>query len=638
MKILRLSSPVVVLRGVLGVLIVLASLYLLLGQKPWEIKDLSKIQNFGIRFSWWAAAINLVPLIVLLVTANRWAVPLNLSAVPPLRIPRGCVYGILGAMLAFAVLGGLRLGSSLWDDEEYAVRRAILGTYKVRDDGTIRFRQIPWSHTFWYYTKPTNHVFQSILARLSLSTWRAVVRPKGLQINERAVRFPSYVGGILAVGTVGLLVGRAGFPREGVVASWLLALHPWFLRLAPEARGYGLVFFLIPLACLTALRVAETGWWLWWLGLAGTEFALLYTWPPALMVLLVLNACLVLRVLADQRLHASRWVLLSRWLVSGTIAAMAFFQLFLPCLPQFRDYIKIDHPFVALGYWLKNVGSLLFTGSPWSKTGSLFPPYPETFPQAAEHPVFFGIAAGLTLALVAFGAVRLGQKGKGGKMLVAVFLVPGPVVFVLAALKHTYLYEWYVAFMLPGLAALAGMGLIGAMAWARKPWIPWVTAAAALVVFWGISSQARRHLLSGPAQPIRESVLLTRPNLDPADPRNLSIITVSSLVSPEVYDPLVRRVTSLESYRALMEEADRRGVPLYVNNGFPLELGYKYPAVSALLADSNVFEPVAHLYAIEAMLDRSVVRYRPGSAAKANWNAYRAATPAEKPASVRLYH
>jgi hypothetical protein len=634
----RIIAPVPLLRAGLALLITFAILFLLLGRKPWQIEELDKIQDYGAYFSWWAAAVNLLPLTVLFLTINRWAVPLELSVVAPLHIPRNCVFAILGAMLVFAVLGGSRLGTSLWDDEEYAVRRAILGTYKVKDDGTVRFRQVPWSHTFWYYTKPTNHVFQSVLARLSLSSWRAIVRPKGLQINEPAVRFPSYLGGILAVGTVGLLLGRAGFPREGVVASWLLALHPWFLRLAPEARGYGLVFLFILLACLMALRAAETGGWRWWLGLAASEFALLYTWPPALMVLLVLNACLVLRILAENRLHAVRGVLLNRWLVSGTVAAMAFFQLFLPCLPQFRNYIKLDHPFTALAYWLKNVGSLLFTGCSWSKTGSLFPPYPETWPQAAEHPVFFGTAAGLAVVLILFGAVRLWRKGNGGRTLVAVFLVPGPVMFVLAAVKHTYLYEWYLAFMLPGLAALAGMGLIGAFAWTRKPWIPWATAAAALAIFIGITSQARRHLLRGPAQPLRESVLLTRPSLDPTDPRNLSIITVSSLVSPDVYDPLVRRVTSLESYQALMEEADRRGVPLYANNGFPLALRFKHPAVHALLSDPEIFEPVAHLYAVEEMLDRSVVRYRPGSVVKANWNAYRAAAPVEKPASVPLYY
>jgi hypothetical protein len=627
-----------VCRLILGALLIAGVVFLILAKKPWSIQTLDKPQDYAAYFSWWAAALNLLPLAVLLVTAKRWLAPLNLTPTAPATLPKSCLFVILGAMLAFAVLGGQRLTTSLWDDEEYALRRAILGTYRVKDDGSVRLKELPWSHTFWYYTKPTNHVFQSILARLSLSTWRAVARPQGLQINEAAVRFPSYISGILAVGAVGLLMARAGFPREGAVGAWILALHPWFLRLAPEARGYGMVFLFIPLACLMALRAVETGRWRWWLGLAATEFALLYTWPPALMTLLVLNACLVLRVLAEGRLRTERSVILSRWFVASLAAALVFFQLFLPCVPQFRDYIKTGQPFVGIAYWLKNVGSLMFTGCHWSKTGSLFPPYPETWPQAAAHPVFFAIAAVLAVLLIAFGAVRLWKQGNGGRMVVAVFLLPGPIVFAVAALQHTFLFEWYLAFMLPGLAALAGMGLLGVVAWSRSAWAPWATAVGALGVFVLITTQSRQFLLNGPAQPLRESVLLTRPSLDPRDDRNLAIITVSSVATPDVYDPHVRRAASLESYQKLMEEADKRGVPLYANNGYPLALRFKYPEVSAMLADPNLFEPVAHLYAVEEMLDRSIHRYRPGSVSQANWDAYRKAPTPEKPDSVPLYY
>jgi hypothetical protein len=633
-------SPIPITRILLGIAIITCLIVLLAAKKPWTFQEVDKIHDFAIYWSWWAAAVNLLPLSVLFVTASRWMSPL--PAIPEIRrtvMPRGAGWAIAAAMLVFAILAGMRLTTSLWDDEEYAVRRAILGTYRVKDNGSVKLKELPWSHTFWYYTKPTNHIFQSVLARLSHSTWRAIAKPRGLQLNEAAVRFPSYLCGILAVGTVGLLLARAGFAWEGAVAAWILALHPWFLRLAPEARGYGMVFFFIPLACLMAVRILESGHWRWWLGLAAAEFALLYTWPPALMILLVLNACLILRVLTEDRLRAARGVFIGRWLVSGTVAAVVFFQLFLPCVPQFREYIKHGNEFSALGYWLKNVGSLMFTGSHWSKTGSLFPPYPETWPHAASNPALYGVAVGLAIILLAFGAWRLWRKGTFGRALVAVFLLPGPIMFGSAALKNTFLYEWYVAFMLPGLAALAGMGILGLVApWKSYRWPSWTVAGAALVVFFIITTHSRQFLLNRQAQPMRESVLLTRPSLDPGDERNLSIITVSSLASPEIYDPLVRRAASLESYRKLMEEADERGVPLFANNGFPLALRAKHPEVSAMLDDPNLFEPVAHLYAIEEMLDRRIARYKPGSVGKADWDAYRKAPAAEMPASVPFYY
>lgn len=622
-------------RGLLAVVFFVIVLFLFVAPKPWTVGEMEKIQDFAAVYLWWAAVGNLVALAGLFGTAPRWMHPLpEFQGVPRSGLPKGFKRVVLGAMVVFAILGGMRLSTSLWDDEEYALRRAILGSYRVKGD-TVRLREIPWSHTFWYYTKPTNHVFQSVLSRLSLTAWRGLARPKGLQFGEAAVRLPSYCAGILAVGALALLLAEAGFAWEGALAAWLMALHPWFLRLAPEARGYGLVFLLIPVSCLLAMRAINDGRWRWWAGLAASEFALLLTWPPALMTLLVINVCLVLRMLTNDGIRPARNVLLGRWLVASVAAGMAFFQLFLPCVPQFRKYMIGGNNFVALDFWLRNVGSLFLTGTHWSKTGSLTPKYPELYPLAAAHPVLFWVVVGLAAGLLILGVVRLCRSGMRGWFLAAVFLVAGPVMVVMASLQQTYLYEWYVAFMLPGLIGLVAVGVFQL---ARGPGTRWVLAVLTGAVFLGISGPGRAYLLTHPAQPLRESVLLTRPSLDPLDPRNQKILTAASVALPEVYDPLVRKALTLEAYQKLMEEADRRKIPLYVNNGFPLALKVKYPEISALLGDPHLFETVAEMPAIEEMLDRVVVRYRPGTVEQADWDSYRRAVAPKVPDSVILYY
>ncbi len=60
-----------------------------------------------------------------------------------------------------------------------------------------------------------------------------------------------------------------------------------------------------------------------------------------------------------------------------------------------------------------------------------------------------------------------------------------------------------------------------------------------------------------------------------------------------------------------MEESDKRGVPLYVNNGFPTALKFDFPGIFAMLQDPAVFEPVAYLTGTDVMVDRVVHRYRP---------------------------
>ena len=147
----------------------------------------------------------------------------------------------------------------------------------------------------------TNHIFQSILSRVSHSAWRTIARPTGLQLSEAAARLPSYVSGILLVGVVALLAARFGLAWEGALASWLIAIHPWHLRFTTEARGYGLVALLIPVSCLLAVHALNRGQWRWWIALAMANFALPYTWPPTLFTVLILNVCIAVSLFTEER-------------------------------------------------------------------------------------------------------------------------------------------------------------------------------------------------------------------------------------------------------------------------------------------------------------------------------------------------
>jgi hypothetical protein len=72
-----------------------------------------------------------------------------------------------------------------------------------------------------------------------------------------------------------------------------------------------------------------------------------------------------------------------------------------------------------------------------------------------------------------------------------------------------------------------------------------------------------------------------------------------------------------------MKEAEERGIPLYVNNGFPTALKIDFPGVFAMLEDAAVFEPVGYFTGIDVMLDRTVVRYRPNGLNRADLECYK---------------
>ena len=615
----RNLAPASITQIFIAMLIAGIGIALLLASKPWQIGAPERISDFVRIYSWWAGLINILPLAVLLLTARKWARPLRQYSAPRVQRsnPSGFRATVLGAMLVCAVFGAMRLGFSLWDDEEYSVRRAILGTFRTHDDGTVKLKELPWSSTLWYYTKPTNHIFQSILSRLSLSTWRAMARPKGLQLNEIAMRIPSYAAGILSVGAIALLMARVGFPWAGALGAWLLAIHPWHLRLAPEARGYGVVFLLIPVICLLAINALERGSWRWWSGLALAEFVLIYTWPPSVILVFILNVCVGTQILLSQPLRDVRGVFAGRWLASGTFAAAISFQLLLPCVPQFLEYSKSLGTSGPQAYWLKNVGFYMFIGSLWSKSGRVPSPYLEFYPDALAHPTLTGAAIVLVLAFLVTGIVTMLCRRSPARWLVAVFLIPGLLLYAVALLKDQFLEDWYLCFMLPGLTALVAVGILRITTplaqWTPLRFGPGIVSIAILAGYALFSWKPRMLLLARPVQSYRESVLLTRPNLDPNSPENRAILTATTLVTPAVYDPLVRKAKTLEDYAALIKEAEERGVPLYVNNGFPAALKDSAPEVDVLLGDESVFERIGHFYGTEERRDREVYRYRPGS-------------------------
>ena len=617
--------------GIAGILWILTGcmvVALLVAPKPWDNPTLVDVKDYVRVYSWWAGALNLVPLVLLALTARWWTRPLPapIRVQPTPKLPRGWVLCVGGAMAACALVGYPRLGQSLWEDEEYSVRRCIVGGHRVDDDGQVRPKYFPWRNTLWNYSSTTNHVLQSVLARLSHSAWRWFAQPGGLRLSEAAVRLPSYLAGILIILLLALLMARFDFPWEGAFAAWLIALHPWHLRFTTEARGYGLVALFILLGCLFAVTALNTGKWRWWIALAAIDFALLYTWPPTLFTVLILNLCILIRFFTEDRLASVRNVLFFRWLATLTVAGMIFLQMFLPCVPGLFRYLHSVRDFDGHLFWLKNVGTLFLTGSLWTRSGQTVTPYMEYLPIAEANPITFSIAIVIAFLLFAMGVVRLCVAEPRGRWLVAVLILPGLLTYAYAVLQKKMLMEWYVGFMLQGVAAAVAAGALWVFSRQTFRAVRWAGPSFALLIlvaFGVLSNPAREFLLMNGAARYRESVLATRPTLDPNAPENHNIITAATTQPPYVYDPRVRRAETIDEYVALMKEADERGVPLYVNNGFPTALKIDFPGVFAMLEDGAVFERVGYFSGIDVMLDRTVVKYRPDGLRAADVDRYR---------------
>lgn len=585
--------------------------------KPWDV-DLTAFPKAPVELCvrtglWWGGAANAVLWILLGLTAPLWMRTLDRpTPAAPAPLPREFGWTVLAAMAAFAIVGAFRLPLSLWDDEEYCARKIVVGTWREKADGKLDLKPVSWENTLWYYQMPANHGMQSILSRLSNETWRRIVRPQGVAFSETALRLPALVASVLAIGALALLLARAGYPWAGALAAWLLAVHPWFLRLGTEARGYPFLFLFLPVLVLAAFRAVRTGTWPAFLLLAAAEFFLLHTWPGAVFIVLLLNLCVAVLIF---RQPAIRNVLAGRWLVSGSLAAGAVFAITAPWLPQLARYLSSPLHLNFGMLWLKNYGALLLSGRQWSESGLAESPYLELYPRALAQPALIGFVVTVALILMAVGLVRLLRGGALSVVTAAMLGLPAPALYAVTKWRDGQLHEWYLAFLLPGLLAFAAVGaLVLAEKFGRRGRVGF--ALALVVGYTAFTWNERVFLIQKSAQPFRESVLATRPNLNPNSPENRGILTASWLLTPEIYDPRVHKVKSAGDLILLMKQADEQGIPLFVNNGYDLHNhDHQFPGLANLVRDPRLFEPAVVLHGLEPVFDRSLHRYRPNSRA-----------------------
>jgi len=601
------------------------AIFLLSADKPWNVELQPgrplRIHQFVVIYEWWAAAVNLALLVLLGVSARWWLRPARQSLSPWLpeqRTPRWFWPLVIAAMVLTAFWGIQRIPQSLWDDEDSSLHRAVLGQYRRDKSGGLKLKETTWETALWNYWKPANHQLQTVLSKACLQAWRTITRPVGLQFSEPAVRFPCLVAGVLSVASLALLLKRLGFARAGVIAAFLLSIHPWHVRYAIELRGYIFTLLFGPLMIYCLIQAIDSGRWRWWTAFAASELALLYAYPGCLYMVVIANLCAAGALLLRHPTAGERSCYSSRLLVASTVAGMVYLQLMLPCIPQLTNYFKTERALGELGLrWHKNMGAHLLAGIPWNNSDIPSAGYQELQWAAEAHPNVFLFLRAAAIALLVLGAVRLGLSRPAGWIALAVLLLPGPLIYFISRAKNHYLYEWYLFFALSGFVGFAAMGvdwLAAAASRFSRVAAPFI-AGLAVVTFFVFTQPQRRWLLTHSLQPMRESVLLTRPVLDPYDSRQESIVTLSVTGVPWSYDPNIVVISSVDQLVRNLKEADTNGKTLYVNFANAWTAAASVPKLYAMIEDDYLFEKVAKIQGFDPTLTTFVRRYKPGTIA-----------------------
>ncbi len=627
-------------RGQKIALVLLAALFVgllvFLGEatKPWDGKIAARIaegRNLRVRDyivigSWWAALAN-AGLCFLLLLTSRWWVCLDDPS------PAGSVWlDVSGQqkrvwwMVATAAMGLCLLLSwprmflSLWGDEDYSLRQVILGDYRVAADGGVTLKRLTLAENLWTYKGPNNHFLFTVPARFCNDLWARFFREGGAEFNEFALRIPALLAGLLSLPALGLLMARMGFARAGLIAMLFMALHPWHMKYASEARGYSMVLLFAALACFCLLEAWRTARWRWWLGFAFSNFGAMYAYPAALYLAVSLGLAAAVGIFVSRASARTTWTQVVRLAVAGLLSAMLYLQLVLPTLPQMLLWLKRDRARgVVDAAWLQDFWGWLSAGMAWNPWGEGNPLAHSVGGLAPTSPVFFWFLAVGVPALAVLGLLRMLASGRAGALIALAFLLAPALAVAQAVKTGNLLYVWYLIYALPAFVAWVALGIDGAgAALARQhPRLGQYASVAAFVIFLALylpATQTQRSTLRQyPVEPQRDSVLLTRPTLDPHDPVQKTVLTGTVTFGAEMYDPLARAVLTMPELEGLMSEADRAGCPLFMNFGSEGFARATAPEVVNTIEHSGRFDLVRRLHGLDVQNTRVVYRYAPVS-------------------------
>ncbi len=521
----------------------------------------------------------------------------------------------LAAMVLLAQHAVPRLGHGLWHDEGKGVRNFVVGRYQMKKDGSIAYRPVTWAEAAWDFRFP-NHIFHGLLAKASHTLWPPAEKWGGTSyVNERALRLPSLIGGLGGLAAAAWMLAVAGFRRAALIAPWLLAAHPWYLRYAAEARGYSLLFLLGPVCVGIALLAVRRGSWGWWVALGGCQFLLVWTVLNSLYLALVINAAVGVWLLARRR-EASTPVLARRWAVSVAVSALCCLPAFLPVLPQFALYVedtggdvgKYDKDMV------RDMASAYTAGMRYQEWGGGGGGHLRR--NAAGT-----VAAALSALAAAAGAVALWRRGLSGRLLAGVLLLPAPLFFLHCTISKPHIFYWYSIFGLPLFWGVAAIGCARAGEWMRGRWGgAFLAAVPAALVLLGLAvggAEKRRFLREHPIEAERESVLAARGSfVDPQSPAFREVTMLGFCREPVFYDVSSVRATDREAFLAELRRADSEGKPLFVNYG-PYKSYQHFADIMEVVDDPAVFELVAEFEGVDEGSDRTVKRYLTGGAGRA---------------------
>ena len=226
--------------------------------------------------------------------------------------------------------------------------RWLFLSYPMRYDESytvVTFASRPWRNLISDYSLPNNHIFHTVLVKLSMSLFGSA---------PWAVRMPAFISGILCV-PAGYVLARQLYGRQpAVLSAGLIAMLPMLIETSTNARGYSqytlFSLFLFSLGVYLVKHANLAGWLLFTLiGILGFYTAPFMLYPFGAVCVWILASALM--GTADQA-YGSFGRLLKYLITSGVLVIVGTVILYSPVVLIGTGLQSlIGNPFVEKMSW-----------------------------------------------------------------------------------------------------------------------------------------------------------------------------------------------------------------------------------------------------------------------------------------------
>lgn len=611
------GRPGLALIGSLGALWIAAIVYLCEAESPWGKvvqKRLSKGQSLQfneivICSLWWAVLACTIVLLLLLLT-HRWWLPKAGKPLPTFdnvstknARPFWWKLAVIASMGLCLWQSYPRLTQSLWNDEEYAMRRFAHGEWVNKGDGTLEFKPITWKETFFFNRNANNHLLDSVLTRISLETWRFATGQPRSAFNETAVRLPSLLASLGTLWLVALLGSRMGSPWVGAGSALLLSVIPWHVHYSSDGKGYAELMFFILLHVYGTLKALETNRIRWWLVFGLAEAAYLLCFPAAVYVAIITNALLWIELWRSKRFSD-----LPIWIAFNLIGAIPVILWAAPSVPQVVAYfsegktMKVSMNLV----WLRDLFSALYLGFGYQ---NLLPEHHfgtswKEFTASHHWLVHTAFATGLIPLLLLTGFFISLWRDITTRLIIAAPILAAVVSFAINAYKQSPMVVWHFVFVLPSLALAIGLAL-----WRL---LPARFAAGTLVLVIGIYSWSRTEAVQLKRQHDRQPIRQTAEWINQQGEKSLVATWGVSDNQSRSYLPKTKILKTLQDLTQMEEQARLQNLPLYVFFcGELTATASRNPDLTQHVRQSGQYRQVAEFKGLEELFTYRILQWQP---------------------------